>query len=185
MAALHDLDDDVLERLTARRMVPSEAIEASCEVPVSDSDVWSAIAAPGNLTNVHPFCRANDVDAWPGPDARDHVRYFSGVHYQRDFLTWQEGVGYDIEVGSPPGKTAHARWRIEPVDAGRARFRLIVTSYLRSDVDPARRRRYEDLIVKRAIPPYVDSVVRGVAHFVGTGTPVTRNQFGSHEIYSP
>ena len=43
-----------------------------------------------------------------------------------------------------------------------------------------------DLGVSRgAIPPYLDSVVRGVAHYVETGDPVTRNQFGAHPIYSP
>ena len=141
--------------------------------------------APGNLANVHPFCRANDVERWPGPASRDHVRYYSGIHYQRDCTAWVDGVGYDLEVGPPDATTAAARWVIEPVSPGRAVFSIEVVSYLRTDLPPDRLDRYTRDVVEHQIPPYLDGVVRGVAHFVETGVPVSRNQFGAHPIYSP
>ena len=63
--------------------------------------------------------------------------------------------------------------------------RIEVTSFVRSDVSAAARERYERIAIRTSIPPYLDSVVRGVGHYSETGTPVVRNQFGPHDIYSP
>ena len=179
------LDELLREGLAARHMAPSAPIMVAREVNADAADIWRAISERGNLTNVHPFCRTNDVERWPGPDSRDHVRYYSGIHYQRDCTAWREGVGYDLEVGPPDAKTASARWLIEPMAAGRATFSIEVVSYLRSDLPPDRLASYVRDIVEGQIPPYLDGVVGGVAHFVETGVPVTRNQFGPHPIYSP
>ena len=56
---------------------------------------------------------------------------------------------------------------------------------MRADVSEATRERYEREVINGAIPPYLDGVVRGVAHYSTTGDPVTRNQFGAHPLYSP
>lgn len=173
-----------MSRLATDGMSPAAPIVAAREIAASAIDVWQAVSEAGNLTNVHPFCASNDVERWPGSDARDHVRYFSGVHYERDFRSWEDGVGYTLELGPPGHKTSHARWRIDAVDSTRSHFSIEVISYLRSDVAPEERARYEEQVIKRAIPPYLDSVVRGVAHYVETGMPVVRNHFGTHDIYS-
>jgi len=169
----------------ARNMEPTTPIEATCVIAAPASDVWAAISATGNLTNVHPFCAANEVERWPGPEGRDHVHYYSGVHYQRDVLDWRAGSGYDLIVGPPRGPTAVAKWWIDPTSATSSQFGINVISYVRSDVQPVERERYEETVIRAAIPPYLDAVVRGVAHYVETGDPVKRNQFGSHDIYSP
>ena len=143
------------------------------------------ISEAGNLTNVHPFCESNDVDVWPGPGGRDHVRYYSGLHYQRDVLEWDDGTGYALALGPLSGKIAIARWSIEPSGPDRCTLSIEVTSFVRDDVSPESRARYEATVIKGAIPPYLDSVVRGVGHYSETGTPVVRNQFGPHDLYSP
>lgn len=174
-----------LEQFAARGMMPTAPIEATWDINTGASDVWAAIAEVGNLTNVHPFCASNDVEQWPGRGARDHVRYYSGVHYERDVLDWRDGSGYDLAVGPPSGKIAIARWWIDSLGSNRCRFGIEVTSFVRGDVTAAARDRYENTVIKGAIPPYLDAVVRGVGHYSETGTPVIRNQFGAHDIYSP
>lgn len=139
----------------------------------------------GSLTNIHPFCEVNDVERWPGLGSRDHVHYYSGLHYQRDVVGWREGSGYDFAVGPKSGKIAVASWWIEPTTPDSCRFGIEVTSFLRTDISAEVSARYEDKVIKAAIPPYLDAVVRGVAHYSETGVPVERNQFGAHEIYSP
>ena len=177
--------DQFISELAGQGMTPAAPIEAVCDVSAPTSDVWKAIAERGNLTNVHPFCATNEVEVWPGVGARDHVRYYSGLHYLRDCLAWVDGVGYDLAVGPPGQKTAWAEWRIEKASDTASRFSIEVISFVRSDMDPDRRQRYVADVIERAIPPYLDGVVRGVAHFVETGTPVGRNRFGAHDIYSP
>lgn len=177
--------NDVGDVFASQGMVATAPIEATVDVAASAGDVWDAISARGNLTNVHPFCETNDVERWPGPTSRDHVRYYSGLHYERDMIDWNDGVGYDIAVGPPAGKIAIARWSITSTGERTCRFGIEVTSYVRADVSEATRERYEREVINGAIPPYLDGVVRGVAHYSTTGDPVTRNQFGAHPLYSP
>lgn len=166
-------------------MEATPAMRAAVDIAASAGDVWAAISERGNLVNIHPFCESNDVERWPGPEGRDHVRYYGGVHYQRDVGEWRDGVGYELIVGPPPGKIASADWWIEPAGDRASRFGIDVTSYVRTAMDPVKRRRYEAEVIQGAIPPYLEAVVNGVAHYVETGDPVTRNQFGAHPIYSP
>ena len=169
----------------ARGLAPAESILATITVNADATDVWAAISEVGNLTSVHPFCETNEVECWPGPDGRDHVRYYSGIHYRRDVVEWRDGVGYDLAVGPPAGKIAFARWTIEPTGPSQSIFGIEVTSFVRSDVDVEAKARYEKEMINESIPPYLDGVVKGVAHYAETGRPVARNQFGAHPIYSP
>lgn len=166
-------------------MTPVAPIGVRVEVDAPARVVWRAISAPGNLTDVHPFCASNDVDRWPGPGSRDHVRYHSGIHYQREALAWHDGTGYSFAVGPPSGATALATWTIEPIDEGRCRFGIEVVPFLRDDVTAEARAAYLSEVVEGALPPYVESVVRGVRYFVESGEPVGRNQFGAHPLFSP
>ena len=142
------------ERLAGEGMEPTSPIEAAIEIDASPSRVWEAISGVGNLTDVHPFCATNEVERWPGADGRDHVRYFGGVHYQRDVLEWREGSGYDLSVGPPStGKIAVARWWIEPMADDRSRFGIEVTSFVRASSDPASKADYVATVINGAIPP--------------------------------
>jgi hypothetical protein len=113
------------------------------------------------------------------------VRYYSGLHYQRDVLEWNDGKGSTLALGPPPGKIAIARWVIDPTGSERCTLSIEVTSFVRDDVGPETRARYGATVIRGGIPPYLDSVVRGVSHYCETGTPVVRNQFGAHDLYSP
>ena len=175
----------LMKDFAERGLKPTAPIEATQTIKASASDVWAVISAPGNLTNIHPFCSSNPVEKWPGIGGLDHVHYYSGVHYQRDVLTWTEGSGYELLVGPPSGKIATARWWIKPTSSTSCGFGIEVISYVRSDVDPERRATYERKMIREATPPYLRAVVSGVAHFTETGDPVKQNQFGSHDIYSP
>jgi hypothetical protein len=173
------------DEFARRGLLPTAPIEAKHDIGARAADVWAVISEAGNLTNVHPFCESNDVEVWPGPGGRDHIRYYSGLHYQRDVLEWHDGKGYDLAVGPPSGKIAIARWSIDPTESERCTLTIEVTSFVRDDVSPETRIRYETTVIEGAIPSYLDSVVRGVGHYSETGIPVARNQFGAHDLYSP
>ncbi|WP_420437853.1 hypothetical protein [Candidatus Poriferisodalis sp.] len=153
-------------------------------VAAPPADVWAAISPPGNLLNIHPFCERNEINVWDAAASRDHVYYYSGVHYQREFADWFDGVGYDLVLGPPQARTALVRWRISEAETG-SDFSIKVVALLRDDVSAAEREHYAEHMIRRPLPSYLDSVVRGTAYFAETGTPVTKNQFGTHPIYSP
>jgi hypothetical protein len=89
-------------------------------------EVWNAISRPGNLKLCHPFCASNPVQVWPGPDSRDEVHYLSGWVYERRFLRWHDGIGYDLEIGRRGGSTSSVSWRITPVDENSCVLRITV-----------------------------------------------------------
>lgn len=164
-----------------------EPIIGRVAVAAPRTDVWAAISPAGNLTNIHPFCERNEVNVWDGARSRDHVYYYSGVHYQREFCDWLDGVGYDLVLGPPGARTALVRWRITPSDGDTngSDFTIKVVALLRDDVPATEREHYAEHMIRRPLPSYLDSVVRGTGYFAETGTPVRKNQFGTHPIYSP
>ena len=82
----------------------------------------------------------------------------------------------------PSGTLANCR--ILPSSQSTCDFGIEVTSYVRSDADPVKLEAYNTNVIQ-TISAYLDSVVRGVAHFAETGSPVNKNQFGAHQVYSP
>ncbi len=188
-------DQEFVKRHVGEGYEPMEPIIASTAVAAPPAAVWAAISAPGNLTRIHPFCEHNEVSVWDGAASRDHVRYYSGVHYQREFLDWFDGVGYDLVLGPPDARTALVRWRIaEPgpetaptaaAETSGCEFAIKVVALLRHDVPADLRERYAEHMIRRPLPSYLDSVVRGAGYVAETGTPVAKNQFGAHPIYSP
>ena len=147
-------------------------------------DVWGAISRPAALELGHPYCASNPVQAWPGPDARDEVRYLNGLVYERRFLSWIEGDGYDLEIGRPGGRKSLVSWRIVPLDGGRCALRITVCPYVLQDL-PAVIRWIPYLVwLRPRLRSYLDSVIRGFEWFVVHGEPVPRNAFGRHPWFS-
>ncbi len=160
------------------------SIAISRVIEAASQDIWQVITEPGNLKQCHPFCASNDVEQWPGVGARDTITYYSGVHYQRDIVRWVENVGYDLEIGPPPHKTARVLWRIEPLSETRSSFSIEVLPYLKAALSESQKQRYEEKNFGEVIGQYLESVVRGVEHVATTQQAVQKNQFGTHPIYS-
>ncbi len=171
--------------LSAQGLELGEPVAMQRDIDASAKQIWHIVSTAGYLTHCHPFCQTNDVANWPGVGARDTVLYYSGVCYQRDFVTWIEDVGYDLEIGPPPAKTARVSWRIEPLSESRSMLTIEVVPYIKSDLPQRRKQAYQQRAFGQTIASYLDSVLQGVAHFVTTGQAVRKNQFGSHPIYSP
>ncbi len=146
--------------------------------------VWDAISAPGNLEMCHPFCASNPVHAWPGPGSRDEVHYLSGWVYERHFLHWHEGSGYDLEVGRRGGSKSFVSWRIMPVDEDSCVLRITVCPAVLQTWPTVLRWIPHLFRLRPMLKSYLDSVVRGFEWYVVRGEPVPRNQFGRHPWFS-
>jgi polyketide cyclase/dehydrase/lipid transport protein len=118
--------------LAARGLELGDAVSVSHIIAAASDRVWQVISQPGQLTRYHPFCQATTVIKWPGVGAKDTVTYYSGIHYERDFVTWIEGVGFDIEVGPPPHKTARVEWRITELGEHQSELASTVVPVLKS-----------------------------------------------------
>ena len=176
------------EAPTAREMRLPEGFEAGAlhpavvgaiEVDAPTTAVWERIAEPGGLAEYHPLVAANDAIAWNAEDARDTLRYFSGLTLHREVYAWFEGEGYDLRIGQsladPDGLVS---WRIEPRGADLAHFSIALHLVRRHGDRP------QAAATRDRFGRYLDSIVRGMAHRTATGRAVAEDQFGSVEGFS-
>ena len=163
---------------------PGRPLQASVEIAVPAADVWQAIAAPGSLKQFHPFCATTEVERWPGLGSRDSITYYSGIRYHRNFVDWQEGVGYDIELGDPPNQTARVLWRIAPTSPETCRLSIEVFPLLKAALSAEKKQAYQARLFGAVLQHYLECVVQGVRFFATTGQPVREDQFGKNSLYS-
>lgn len=159
-------------------------LKAAEPVDAPADTVWQAISEPGNLKDCHPFCKETEVECWPGLGSRDSITYYSGIHYQRNFVYWHEGTGYDIELGDPPDQTARVLWRIEPTSLETSQISIEVFPLLKRDLPADKKQKYLERLFGDVLQHYLECVVKGVRHFAETGTPVSKDQFGKNALYS-
>jgi hypothetical protein len=154
------------------------------DIAAPATKVWQVISAPGNLEACHPYCRSNPVHQWPGPDSRDEVHYFSGWIYHRQFNSWIDGSGYDLEIGRSGGAKSSVSWRIEPVDETSCTLTISVCSSALQRYPLVIRWLPYLLRVRPMLRKYLRSVVMGVEWNATRGESVTEDQFGRHPWFS-
>ncbi|MDX1420113.1 MAG: SRPBCC family protein [Rubricoccaceae bacterium] len=163
-------------------------VTAHARIRAPRDRVWATIAAPGNLEAAHPYVKANPVERWPGPDARDRIVYDSGLQLIREATAWHDGsdgeYGYDLAVWNRPGAVSRARWRVTEEGPAASRLTITIWPYLLASWPAGVRQLGQALAVRPAMRWYLRSVVLGFRHVVETGEPVQRNQFGWHPMFS-
>ena len=148
------------------------------------ANVWEAISAPGNLELCHPYCERNPVQVWPGDASIDEVHYLSGWVFERRFLRWIEGVGYDLDIGRPGGPTSFVSWRIFPAGAHRSILRISIYPYLLQRLPVPIRWFPHRWHVHPMLARYLSAVTGGFEWYVTRGEAVPRDHFGSHPWFS-
>ncbi len=146
--------------------------------------VWDVISTPGNLELCHPYCKRNPVQVWRGPDSCDEVHYFSGWIFERRFRHWAEGVGYDLEIGRPGGRTSFVSWRILPADDRSCRLGITVYPDALQKIPVVVRWLPHMIRLRPMLKNYLESVTRGFEWYVTRDEPVSRDQFGRHPWFS-
>ena len=153
-------------------------------IAASAGKVWDVISMPGNLEPCHPFCAKNPVEVWPGAESRDEINYLSGWIYERQFCTWIDGVGYDLNIGRHGGRKSFVSWRIKTVNSQSCILKITVYPYALENIPLAIRWLPHIIWLAPKLTSYLSSVVRGFEWYVLQGEPVPRNQFGSHPWFS-
>ncbi len=160
-------------------------ISSSILIDASVSRVWETISAPGNLNNVHPFCKENTVVTWSGDKSEDIILYYSGRELLREFFEWQEGTGYKLMIGRRGGRKTEVHWELDQVALEKCVLKITLFVPHLQKTSILIRWLPHFLYMRPRMKKYLDSVLRGFEYFITTGKPVQRNQFGSHPWFSP
>lgn len=159
-------------------------VSRSININSNHDKVWAIISKKGNLELCHPFCESNPVEKWPGIKSIDYVNYYNGLKYQRNFINWMEGSGYDLLIGKVNGRKSKVLWRINKIDN--------FSSELKITIYPHDIKRYPNflkpfiylLFIKPNLQNYLSSVLKGFQWYLEHGKPIKKNQFGVHKWFS-
>ena len=178
------MSDEWRQEVAAYGLELGKPVKSEINARCAAASVWELLAEAGNLKRCHPFCASNDVVKWPGVGACDSITYFSGMHYQRNFVAWHDGRGYDIELGVAPELTSRVLWRVASAGELSAVLSIEVWPYLKTALPQARKDRYVAHFFGEQLQHYLDCVVQGVRYTAETGKNVQPDQFGTNLLYS-
>jgi hypothetical protein len=164
----------------------SSSVMSRAVIPASRDEVWALISAERHLERAHPFVERHVTYRWCGAGSADGLLYRNGLVVRRDFHEWREGLGYELTIGVKQRRSTTVSWTLADHPAG-----CTLEISLRSDLEGVlgflaaeRREAAWESFQGPAMALYLDSVTKGVAHVVTTGTDVRPNQFGAHPLFS-
>ena len=157
-------------------------VSNSIDLDFDRQSVWKIISEPGNLNKVHPFCKSNKVVYWDKDNHQDILEYLNGVTLYRKFYKWEEGKGYELNIGRENGRKSKVIWKI----TGEKKSKLKITVY--PHVFSNRNRIIyfitHALFINPGLKKYLSSVLMGYKWYLENKQPVPRNHFGKHKWFS-
>ena len=147
-------------------------------------ELWQLISEPGSLNKSHPFCKSNDVLKWEKQDHSDRLVYLNGLDYTRKFLTWNEGLGYTLFIGSAGGPQSYVVWEINSKERDKSELTITVYPYLLANLPFLIAYIPHIFWVRPRLKKYLNSVLAGYQFHLENGEEVPRNHFGKHPWFS-
>jgi hypothetical protein len=148
---------------------------------ISASQLWDGITGNGHLELSHPYVQHHRHEKSMCLGAKDIIIYVNGLTFERKFIAWEKGIGYDLRIGRPQGKSRSlVEWRIQSL--GPTESSLSITVYPDFLKMWPRWLRWIIFRIKARKPlkTYLDAVTSGIKHWLETGTPVRRSDFPNH-----
>ena len=157
-------------------------VSNSIDLDFDRQSVWKIISEPGNLNKVHPFCKSNKVVYWDKDNHQDILEYLNGVTLHRKFDKWEEGKGYELNIGRENGRKSKVIWKI----TGEKKSKLKITVYPHVFSNRSRIIYFitHALFINPGLKKYLSSVLRGYKWYLENKQPVPRNHFGKHKWFS-
>ena len=157
-------------------------VSCSINLDFDREKVWQIISEPGNLNKVHPFCKLNTVVNWDKDKHEDVLEYLNGVTLYRNFYNWNEGKGYELNIGRKNGRKSKVVWNI----TGNKKTQLKITVYphVFSNRDKISYIIIHTFFINPGLKRYLNSVLKGYKWYLENEQPVPRNQFGKHKWFS-
>jgi hypothetical protein len=102
----------------------------------------------------------------------------------REFVSWIDGVGYDLVIGREGGGKSYVSWRISGQGGDSSSLRITIFPHALQNLPVAIRWVPHLVVLRPALRSYLESVVKGFEWFITTRRPVRKNQFGPHKWFS-
>ena len=149
----------------------------------SVENLWKVVSSPNYLNNVHPFCKENSIIKWNNDHHEDKILYLNDKTYIRKFVSWRALKGYDLWIGDNNRDQSFVEWRLEKVGS-RSKLTITVYPFLLSTWPRILSFLPYFLYINIKLKSYLFSVLSGIEWYVQEKTPVPKNQFGRHSLFS-
>ena len=160
-----------------------QSVEVIKTIETSTDKVWDIISEPGHLELVHPFAKSHTVTTWPGPESKDILVYLSGLRYEREFLSWEEGKGYSLKIGGKNSKKSKVIWKISP-DVDNASLSITIYPHFLANTPKLISLLPYKFLINPKLKSYLNSVLSGINYYAVEQKPVPKNHFGNHKWFS-
>ena len=157
-------------------------ITGSLKTQITDKELWKIISSPSNLELFHPFCKKNSIVKWPGKNSIDQIHYYNGLIYERKFINWIEGIGYDLLIGEKNGYQSFVSWRIQ--NTANSSLTISICPYKYNTGIKILGFIPYYILVKPLLQKYIHSVIQGLKHYIETNQKIQKNQFGKLKFFS-
>ena len=157
-------------------------VSNSIDLDFDRQSVWKIISEPGNLNKVHPFCKSNTVVNWNKDKHEDILEYLNGIVLHRNFYKWEEGKGYELEIGRKNARKSKVIWKI----TGDKKSKLNITVYphVYSNRNKITYFIIHTFFINPGLKKYLNSVLKGYKWYLENKQSVPRNHFGKHKWFS-
>ena len=104
----------------------------------------------------------NPIIAWQENDHRDEIHYII-FKLKRRFIAWNEGVGYDLVIGTIKEKESFVSWRIHQTnDQNIARITIDIYPYIMNMGNKLMQWIPFELYIRPQLSSYLNSVLGGL-----------------------
>ncbi len=136
--------------------------------------MWGVISLKSNLELFHPYCKKNNLIIWNENDSVDELEYLNGRKMIRRFVSWKEGIGYDLFINQLKKPSSFVSWRISKSNEG---FQISITvyPYLFNQKNKIASFIPFYVLVHPMLKSYLNSVVSGLEFYMSSGNPVKKN----------
>ncbi len=146
-------------------------------------DLWKVISKESNLELFHPYCLKNDVIKWGGINSEDELEYLNGRKMKRKFVSWCEGIGYDLfiyQIGKP---SSFVSWRISTIQNASV-ISITIFPYLMNKNNKVLMFIPFYGFIYPLLKSYLNAVLNGLEFYIMNKKLVQKNQFGKHIWFS-
>ena len=106
----------------------------------------------------------------------------NGVILHRKFYKWDEGKGYELNIGRENGRKSKVIWEITGVK--KSKLKITVYPHVFSNRNKIIYFIIHTLVINPGLKKYLNSVLRGYKWYLEKKQPVPRNHFGKHKWFS-
>ena len=148
---------------------------------VSAPRLWEGITGNGHLEVSHPYVHHHLHEEKMCLGAKDTIIYANGLTFEREFIAWEKGVGYDLRIGRPQGKSRSlVEWRIQSLGPDKSSLSITVHPDFLKKWPLWLRWIVFRIKANKPLQNYLEAVTCGIKHWLETDTPVHRSDFPNH-----